>query len=177
MKCTVLASALIVLFPISALAAQPVLLQANQGEQRTRVPRPGFNVKQLPSFIIKIDPQNGGSRGLVMLTEDLRPGAVIPWHRHLQQDEIVYTETGTVRARVGNRSATLGPHATIFIPRRTWVTIENAGAETVRLLAIFNRPGFERFLRCISVPAGTPVHALTQADVNTCYRLGDAEHR
>lgn len=177
MKSAIFAAALLALSPMPTPAAQPLLLQSDQGEQRTRMPRPGYNVKRLPTFIIKVDPENGGSSDLVMLTEDLLPGAVIPWHRHLNQDEIVYTESGTVLAQVGDRSASLGPHATIFIPRKMWVTIRNNGPATVRLLAIFNRPGFEQFLRCISVPGGQPIHALTQAQVDACYRLGDAEHR
>jgi quercetin dioxygenase-like cupin family protein len=177
MKSATVLIAAVMLFPVAVPASQPLLLQANQGEQRTRLPRPGVNVKKLPTFIIKVDPQRGGSNDLVMLTEDLLPGAVIPWHRHLRQEEIVYTENGSVYARVGNRSGTLGAHATIFIPRNTWVTIKNTGSTTIRLIAIFNRGGFEKFLRCISVPTGQPVHAMTQAQVNACYSLGDAEHR
>jgi quercetin dioxygenase-like cupin family protein len=177
MKSRIFAAVLLALPAMPAPAAQPLLLQSNQGEHRTRMPRPGLNVKRLPDFIIKVDPKNGGSSDLVMLTEELRPGAVIPWHRHLDQDEIVYTENGRIFARVGDRSASLGPHATIFIPRKMWVTIRNNGPATVRLVAIFNRTGFEQFLRCISVPSGQPVRALTQAQLNACYRLGDAEHR
>ena len=177
MKPAILLSAFVTLFSIPAPASQPLLLQADQGEQRTRLPRPGFDVKRLPTFIIKVDAKNGGSQSLVVLTEDLLPGAVIPWHRHMHQDEVVYTENGTVYAQVGNRATSLGAHATIFIPRRTWVSIRNNGSVTVRLLAIFNHPGFEKFLRCISVPIGQPVHPLTQAQVDTCYSSGDAEHR
>lgn len=114
---------------------------------------------------------------LVLITEELLPGAVIPWHRHLDQDEIVYTENGTVYAQVGDRTESLGPHATIFIPRKTWVTIKNSGQTTVRLLAVFNHPDFAQFLRCISVPAGRQGHALTRTQVDTCYRSGDAENR
>jgi quercetin dioxygenase-like cupin family protein len=176
-KITILLMIFAISLPLPLCASQPLLLQANQGEQRTRLPRPRVNVKSLPTFTIKVDPENGGSHDMVMLTEDLLPGAVIPLHRHLHEDEIVYTENGTVYAQVGDRTGLLGAHATIFIPRNTWVTIKNNGATSVRLIAIFNRSGFERFLRCISVPSGRPVHAMTQAQVNACYRLGDAEHR
>ncbi len=98
MKPAILVITIVILFPASASASQPLLLQADQGEQRTCMPRPGVNVGRLPTFIIKVDPQNGGSRNLVMLTEDLLPGAVIPWHRRLHEDEIVFTENGTVYA-------------------------------------------------------------------------------
>ncbi len=161
----------------TSLAPQPLLLQADQGERRSRLPRPGIDVKHIPNFIIKVDPQNGNSPDLVLITEELLPGAVIPWHRHLDQDEIVYTENGTVYAQVGDRTESLGPHATIFIPRKTWVTIKNSGQTTVRLLAVFNHPDFAQFLRCTSVPAGQQGHALTRTQVDTCYRSGDAEHR
>jgi quercetin dioxygenase-like cupin family protein len=177
MKLASLLAALLAVAPIASPSPQPLLLAADQGEVRARLPRPGVNVKRLPTFIIKVDAKNGGSSDLVMLTEDLLPGAVIPWHRHLHEDEIVYTENGTVFAQVADRSAVLGAHSTIFIPRTTWVTIRNNGSATVRLVAIFNRRGFEEFLRCVSVPVGQPTHALTQEQVNECYRLGDAEHR
>jgi quercetin dioxygenase-like cupin family protein len=172
-----LCAALIALTQGFAFAAQPLLLQAGQGERRVRLPRPGFNLRGLPTLIMKVDPQNGGSRSLVMLAEDLRPGAVIPWHRHLHEDEIVYTENGSIYAHVGNRAASLGPHATVFIPHDTWVTIKNTGTQTIRLIAIFNHPGFERYLRCTSVAAGRPAHTMTPSEVHACIRLGDAEYR
>ncbi len=73
-----------------------------------RLPRPGISVDKLPAFLIKVDSRNGGARNLLMLSEQMLPGAVIPWHRHLHEDEIVYTENGTINACVGNRTATLG---------------------------------------------------------------------
>jgi hypothetical protein len=53
-----------------------LVLQADEGERMTR--RWG-----LP-MTIKIDPVNGGSRQLLVGTEDLPPGQSIPVHKHSQ---------------------------------------------------------------------------------------------
>jgi quercetin dioxygenase-like cupin family protein len=174
----VVCSILFVLAATAPPSAQhPLLLQDSQGEQRIRLPRPGVNVQKIPSFIIKVDSQNGGARNLLMLSEQLKPGAVIPWHRHLHEDEIVYTENGTIHARVGDQEATLGSHATVYIPRNTWVTIRNLGAVPVRLIAIFDRSDFDTFLRCTSRAPGETLRTLSKRDATACQRAGDVEYR
>ena len=44
-------------------------------------------------FILKVDPQNGGSSHLVFVTEDLPPGGKIETHRHPGSDEILFLKT------------------------------------------------------------------------------------
>ena len=156
---------------------QPLLLQSSQGEQRVRLPRPGVDVQRLPRFTVKVDPRNGGSADLLMLTEDMPAGAVIPWHRHLHEDEIVYTENGTIDVRVGNMQSRLGSHATVYIPRGTWVTIRNAGSGTIRLVAVFNKPAFGAFLRCVSVPPGMARRPLNRNQLAACMKKGDVQYR
>jgi hypothetical protein len=50
----------------------------------------------------------------------------------------------------GSGSVSDGPHAVVFIPRETWVSIENTGHTPIHLYALFSRQGFENFL--LSVP-------------------------
>jgi quercetin dioxygenase-like cupin family protein len=156
--------------------SQPLLLQADQGERRTRLPLADQPVRRIPTFTIKIDAFNGASRDLVMLTEDFPPGAAIRPHRHLHEDEILYAENGTIWARVGNRVAVLGPHATVFVPHDTWVTIKNVGSQTVRLVAVFDRPGYDAYLRCSSTIAGGTPRPLTKREDNACAERGDVEY-
>jgi hypothetical protein len=176
MKRLLLAAMMMMFSPLVAVAQQqPLLLRADDGEWRARLPRPGLGLAS--SFILKVDQRNGGSPDLLFLSERLHPGDQIPWHRHLHQDEIVYIESGSIAVHVGNRIGTLRAHGTLYIPRHTWVTIRNANSEDVRLLAIFNQPAFGRYLRCTSVPEGQPTHRLSKSELAACRRLGDVEYR
>ena len=53
------------------LISKPLLLEKNEGELRTRRPRP----KPVPAtqFLLKVDPKSNGSRHLVVGTEDIAP--------------------------------------------------------------------------------------------------------
>src|SRR5579875_2418402 len=68
-------------------AATTLLLEKDQGEKRLWRPEPG-ETDTGGGFILKVSPENNGSQHLVLLTEDMLPGDVIPTHKHLQQDEI-----------------------------------------------------------------------------------------
>jgi quercetin dioxygenase-like cupin family protein len=70
-----------------------LILQADEGERMVR--RWG-----LP-MTIKVDPRNGGSQHLVVGTEDLPPGKVIPVHKHPHADEVVLLLQGTVCGHPG----------------------------------------------------------------------------
>ena len=61
----------------------------------------------LVPFILKVSPQNNGSEHLVLITEDLPPGGSIPKHKHLGQDEILLTQTGTVDVWLGDEERDL----------------------------------------------------------------------
>ncbi len=54
----------------------------------------------------------------------------------------------------------VGAAATVFIPDDTWISLEVIEAEPVSLIAIFPEPGFEEYMRAISVREGqlnTPI--------------------
>src|SRR5690348_11890280 len=129
----------------SQTAPKPLLLEMSEGERRIwREPPPG-------DFILKVSPKNNGSQHLVMLTEDMAPGDEIPAHKHLAQDEILYIVKGIVHAHVGDQERDLHAGGTVFIPANTWVSVKNAGTETVSLVGVFSAPGFENCMRCDSV--------------------------
>ena len=87
----------------SQVPPEPLLLEKNEGERRIwREPPPG-------DFILKVSPRNNGSQHLVMGTEDMAPGDEFPTHKHLEQDELVYIERGTVHVRLGEQSAICTP--------------------------------------------------------------------
>ena len=122
--------------PGSQAAPKPLLLEKNEGERRIwRDPPPG-------EFTLKVSPKNNGSQHLVFGTEDMIPGDQIPMHKHLGQDEIVFIEKGTAHVRVGDLKRDLHAGGTVFIPAYTWVSIKNAGNETLGLVFVFSAPGF-----------------------------------
>jgi mannose-6-phosphate isomerase-like protein (cupin superfamily) len=155
--------------------ATPLLLEKNEGEQRIWRPEPGE--VDLGGFILKVTPQSNGSQHLVLLTEDMPPGAAIPTHKHLEQDEILLIEKGTVHVHVGDQERDLHAGGMVFIPARTWVNLKNTGTEAASLVAIFSAPGFEDHLRCETVPANEKPTTISRAEENHCDHLGHAVYK
>jgi hypothetical protein len=69
--------------------ARPLMLDSDEGELRTRRIHTDSSSPASSQFILKVSPKNNGSQHLVAGTELLAPGATLPKHRHLIQDEIL----------------------------------------------------------------------------------------
>lgn len=135
-----------------------LVLEKQEGERRVHRPA-GTSIGAAP-FILKFDPANGPSKHLVMFTEDLPPGASIPVHKHPEFEEILILQTGHCRVHLGDITREVGPGASVLIPPDTWISVDVIGNEAVSLIAIFSEPGFEQYMRAISVPEGetsTPI--------------------
>jgi quercetin dioxygenase-like cupin family protein len=159
----------------SDTAVKPLLLEKNEGEKRLWRPEPGET--DPGGFILKVSPKNNGSQHLVLVTEDMAPGAAIPTHKHLQQDEIVLIEKGTIHAHVGDRERDLHAGGMVFIPALTWVSMKNTGNETASLVGIFSAPGFEDHMRCESAPANEKPTTISMAEENVCDHLGHVVYK
>jgi quercetin dioxygenase-like cupin family protein len=142
-----------------AVEPTPLILEKDEGERRVwRVE--GFSAP----FILKVDPQNGGSSHLVFGTEDLAPGAKIDPHRHPSSDEILFFQNGTARVSVGESAREVHGAATVFIPANTWISVSNIGKEVINTVFIFSAPGFEDFMRAESVREGEKIIPLSKAE-------------
>jgi quercetin dioxygenase-like cupin family protein len=166
--------------PAKSLPAQagatPLLLEKNEGEARLWRPEPGE--ADIGGFILKVTPKANGSEHLVLVgEEEMRPGDAIPTHKHLEQDEIVLIEKGTIHAHVGDQERDLHAGGMVFIPQHTWVSLKNIGAEPAGIVGIFSAPGFEDHLRCESVPAGEKPTTISLAEENECDRIGHVVYR
>jgi quercetin dioxygenase-like cupin family protein len=107
----------------------PLILEKNEGERRF------WRVESFPApFILKVDPQNGGSSHLVLGIEDLEPGGKIETHRHPGSDEILFLQTGTAKVTVGELSRDVHAGATVFIPADTWISLANTGPDPIQLV-------------------------------------------
>jgi len=160
--------------PVHA-GATPLLLEKNEGEARLWRPEPGDG--DIGGFILKVTPKANGSEHLVLGTEDMPPGAAISTHTHLEQDEIVLIEKGTIHAHVGDQERDLRAGGMVFIPQRTWVSLKNTGTEAASITFLFSAPGFEDHLRCESVPAGKKPTTISPVEENECDQIGHVVYR
>jgi len=158
--------------PATVVKATPLILEKNEGERRVVRPWPG-HPDPGETFILKVDPKNGGSAHMVFLTADLRPGGAIDAHKHPGSDEILFFETGTARVHLGNLTRMVHAGATVFIPANTWVSVDNIGRDAISVISIFSAPGFEDFMRAESVREGeknVPVSKAEDARIQRAYR-------
>jgi len=150
--------------------AKPLLLEKNEGELRTRRPRP----KPMAStqFLLKVDPRNNESQHLVVGTEDIAPGASIPTHKHPTEDEILLIHSGTAHVLLGDQQRDLHAGGLVFIPANTWIGLKNISSEVLSVTFVFSAPGFDEFQRCISVPAAETPTPMTEEDLKRCEAPG-----
>jgi quercetin dioxygenase-like cupin family protein len=152
-----------------------LMLERNEGELRTRRIHTDSSVPASSQFMLKVSPKNNGSQHLVAGTEVLAPGATLPKHRHLVQDEILLIQSGTAHVSLGEEERDLHAGGLVFIPANTWISGKNIGTEPMSLTFIFSAPGFEETMRCNSVPAGETPTAITPEEQLACAHLGHSE--
>jgi quercetin dioxygenase-like cupin family protein len=155
--------------------AKTVVLEKNEGETRVRRPRGSLPVPTA-EFILKVTPQNSGSKHLMLGTEDIPPGGVIPRHKHLEQDEILLVQTGTAHVTLGDKEYDVHAGGTVFFPAQTWVSLKNSGTDSISLVFIFSAPGFEENMRCSSVPAGQSAPPINTDELRACAHKGHVEY-
>jgi mannose-6-phosphate isomerase-like protein (cupin superfamily) len=155
---------------------KPLLLERNEGELRTRRIHTDASMPASSQFMLKVSPKNNGSQHLVLGSEELAPGAAIPKHKHLIQDEILLIQSGTAHVWLGDREGDVHAGGLAFIPANTWVSLKNTGTEPLSLTFIFSAPGFEDTMRCNSVPAGETPTPITPEQQTQCAHLGHAEN-
>ena len=161
--------------PSSDATARPLMLDSDEGELRTRRIHTDSSSPASSQFILKVSPKNNGSQHLVAGTELLAPGAALPKHRHLVQDEILLIQGGTAHVWLGDQERDLHAGGLVFIPANTWISGKNIGATPIALTFVFSAPGFEETMRCNSVPAGETPTPITPEQQKDCAHLGHSE--
>ena len=149
----------------AARVGTPLVLQPSDGEARMRRPPPTSLSTLAAPFLIKVDERNGGAKDFVVFTEDVPVGQTISPHRHPHSEEILFIHAGTGTAWLEGKEAKVGPGTIIFMPPNTGVRLTNDGKQPLSLMAVFSRPGFDKYQRDISVPAGQPAKPLTAEEL------------
>jgi uncharacterized protein (DUF2249 family)/quercetin dioxygenase-like cupin family protein len=91
-----------------------------------------------------------------MAEVEIAPGATLPAHDHGDAEALVYVIAGRARFACGDADAEVAGGGAVHLPRGAEVAVANAGADRLRLLAVFSPAGFEgRFLAWEPAPAGT----------------------
>jgi quercetin dioxygenase-like cupin family protein len=137
----------------------PLILAESDGEHREFRTRPGV------AFTVKLDPKNGGSEHMAVVTEDMAPGDRIPVHRHPHADELILIQSGTGRVTLGEQVKEVHAGGIVFIPSDTWIGMENTGKDHLTHVDIWSAHGFEEYMRAISAPAGSPITPLSKAEL------------
>lgn len=151
-----------------------VVLEKNEGEKRMRRPLGSLPIPS-DEFILKVTPQNSGSTHLVLGTEEIPPGGIIPRHKHLEQDEILLIQTGTAHVTLNDKEYDVHAGGMVFFPAETWVGLKNVGLDNISLVFIFSAPGFEENMRCSSVMAGQSASPITTDELRACAHAGHVE--
>jgi quercetin dioxygenase-like cupin family protein len=147
----------------NAAGTTPLILEKNEGEHRVFRGWPG-HPDPGATFLLKVDPKNGGSSHLVFGTEDLAPGETIEMHKHPDSDEILFLQTGTARVHLGDAVRDVRGGSTVFIPANTWISVSNIGKDVISFAFIFSSPGFEEFMRAESVHEGEKITPVPKAE-------------
>lgn len=148
-----------------AAQAHPLILADADGERRVHRPPPGSLSNLAAPFIIKVDRRNGGAPEFVLFTEDIPPGQTIPPHHHPDADEILFVHAGSGIVTMDGRVAPVSAGAIIYMPRNTGVRLRNTGTQPLRIMAIFSQPGYEEYMRDISVAEGQAAPAVSVAEL------------
>lgn len=149
--------------PAKVSMSTPLILEKNEGERRIVRGWPGHPDPR-ETFILKVDPKNGGSQHLVFFTADLAAGGEIHAHRHPNADEILFLQSGTARVHLGDSVRDVHAGSTVYIPAGTWISVSNIGKDDISLVSVFSTPGFEDFMRAGSVREGEKNVPMSEAE-------------
>lgn len=125
-----------------AASASPLALGADDGEL-VYVGRDPVRIKVSPH----------GTGRLAMITQEVSPGTSIPVHLHEREDEVIFIQSGTGEATLGDARVTLAAGSTLFVPQGTWHGGRNTGRDTLQWVAIYSPSGFEGYFREIGRPS------------------------
>jgi quercetin dioxygenase-like cupin family protein len=109
---------------------------------------------------------SSGSQNLAMGTQQVKRGTGIPVHRHLKMEEAFLILEGNGFVTLNDVRHPFEKGSTIFIPRLTWHSFENADSEML-VLWIVTPAGLDGFFRDTCSAPGAPPKGLTREQIRS----------
>jgi quercetin dioxygenase-like cupin family protein len=107
-------------------------------------------------------PQTTGAKDLVVIEVSLAPGGGHAFHRHPNQEEVIYVISGSIEQWLEKERRTLGPGDSIFIPADTVHASFNKSKADAKLIAILGPCVGDAGYELVDVSAEEPWKALLQ---------------
>ena len=111
--------------------------------------------RQAPVTIV-VDKKNRGVQSASFCYEDIRPGDLIPVHKHLREVEIIFIQKGSGVFTLGDKEFAVEEGGAAFVPKGVWHGLRNTGTENIDMRFAYIPAGFEGYFREIGTPVGKP---------------------
>lgn len=95
----------------------------------------------------------------------MAPGDKISTHKHPYADELIFIQSGTGHVTVGDSTGMVRAGGIVFIPRDTWISLENIGTDRLTHSDIWSAAGHEEYMQAISVPVGRPIVPISATEL------------
>lgn len=99
--------------------------------------------------IIKVARSEEHQPEFSLLTEKIPPGDAVPVHKHLNEEEFLFVQKGSIEITLGNITQQGNVGDLIYVPRNLWHGFQNNGTEEVLLFFGYSPSGFEDYFRAI----------------------------
>jgi mannose-6-phosphate isomerase-like protein (cupin superfamily) len=113
---------------------------------------------------IKISHADHGIESVSCCTEDIVPGRKLPVHKHLNNDELIFIQSGKGIVTLGEKTMDVKTGTVVFVPRGVWHGVENSGTENIRMVFHYTPAGFEEYFVENGTAFGEPAKTRTREE-------------
>lgn len=126
----------------------PEGIVVNENEGETIMLREGTSIVK-----IKIAKSHGYT-SMSFLASSLPPGDIIPVHKHLNEDEIIFIHKGSGILTVGAKEYPITDDLVAMVPKGVWHGIRNTGQDNIQMRFAYSPAGFEGYFREVGTAVG-----------------------
>jgi quercetin dioxygenase-like cupin family protein len=107
------------------------------------------------SFVtIKASKRKDGIETISFCTEEIAQGGIIPVHKHLYEDEMIFIHKGNGVLTLDDQLIPVQSGSMAIAPKNVWHGLQNTGNEPIIMVFGYNPTGFEDFFRQVGTPKG-----------------------